>query len=162
MEYIIARPEHTEEVFALVQETIQTIYPKYYPKEVVDFFCMHHNLDNIREDIVKQRVGLLVDKQIIVGTGCYKDNHITRVYVLPQYQRNGYGNYIIQCLEDEIAQSYEKVCLDASLPACQLYEKRGYITTEHCKFTVNNDVVLVYAIMEKSFPSYFLQKIHFL
>jgi GNAT superfamily N-acetyltransferase len=92
-----------------------------------------------------------MENQTIVGTGCYEDNHITRVYVLPEYQRNGYGSYILKCLEDKISKSYDKVCLDASLPACQLYEKRGYITTEHCNFTVDNDVVLVYAIMEKTF-----------
>jgi GNAT superfamily N-acetyltransferase len=149
MEYIKAKTEDAELVFTIVQETVKTVYPKYYPKEVVDFFCQHHNLENIQKDIENQRVGLLVDNQIIVGTGCYEENHITRVYVLPEYQRKGFGSYILQCLENEISKSYDTVCLDASLPACQLYEKRGYVTIEHCRCTVDNNAVLVYEIMEK-------------
>ncbi len=38
MEYITATEQDLEQITALVQETIKTIYPKYYPKEVVDFF----------------------------------------------------------------------------------------------------------------------------
>ena len=29
------------------------IYPKYYPVEVVDFFCEHHCIDAIAKDIEK-------------------------------------------------------------------------------------------------------------
>ena len=36
------------------------------------------------------------------------------------------------------------------MPVSQLYEKRGYFTTEHRRCTVENNVVLVYEIMEKS------------
>ena len=35
----------------MVQHTIKTIYPKYYPMEVVDFFCEHHSEDAIENDI---------------------------------------------------------------------------------------------------------------
>ena len=149
MEYITASEEQAEQIFAVVQETIKTIYPKYYPKEVVDFFCHHHNLEIIKRGIDSQRVGILTENQTIIGTGCYEENHITRVYVLPEYQRKGFGSYILHCLEYEISKSYDTVCLDASLPACQLYEKRGFATVEHCKCTVDNDAVLVYEIMEK-------------
>ena len=38
MEYIEATEKDLEQIVILVQETIKTIYPKYYPKEVVDFF----------------------------------------------------------------------------------------------------------------------------
>ena len=34
----------------------------------------------------------------------------------------------MQCLEAEIAENYDSVELDASLPASALYEKRGYKT----------------------------------
>lgn len=150
MNYIKATLEHTEQVYQIVQDTINSVYPKYYPKEVVDFFCQLHNMENIKKDIEKQNIGILIDNQSIVGTGCYQNNHITRVYVLPQYQGNGYGSYIMQCLEEEIAKTYDRVCLDASLPASHLYQKRGYVTIEHCKHEVENDVVLVYEIMEKA------------
>ena len=83
------------------------------------------------------------------GTGCYQDNHITRVYVLPEFQGRGYGTFIMEQLEDIIAGEYDKVYLDASLPACHLYEKRGYQTIRHDRWNVENGVVLVYEIMEK-------------
>lgn len=38
MEYIKATKSDTEEILIIVQDTIRTIYPRYYPQEVVDFF----------------------------------------------------------------------------------------------------------------------------
>lgn len=153
MEYIKAIEKDTDEVWKLVQETIKMIYPKYYPIEVVDFFCEHHCKENIVKDIEDGRVGILVVDDVIVGTGCYKDNHITRVYVKPKYQGRGYGSFIMQCLEADIAKKHNSVELDASLPASQLYERRGYKTVKHEKWNVENGVVLVYEIMEKSLVS---------
>lgn len=149
MEYIKATEKDTENIVMLVQETIRTIYPKYYTKEVVDFFCELHCKEHIFKDIENGRVGILQNDGVIIGTGCIKDNHITRVYVKPAYQRQGYGSYIMQCLENEIGRKYNKVFLDASLPACRLYEKMGYKTLKHDICDVENDVVLVYEVMEK-------------
>ena len=149
MEYISAKEKDIDTVYELVQDTIKTIYPKYYPTEVVDFFCEHHSKENIAKDITDGRVGILVVDNAIVGTGCYKENHITRVYVKPEYQGQGYGSFIIQCLESEIGKNYDLVELDASLPASHLYEKRGYKTIRHDRWNVENGAVLVYEIMRK-------------
>lgn len=149
MEYISAVTENLDQVYELVQDTIKTVYPKYYPKEVVDFFCEHHSKENILRDIENGVVGVLIDNDRMVGTGCYQDNHITRVYVLPEFQGRGYGTFIMEQLEDIIAGEYDIVCLDASLPASHLYEKRGYQTIRHDRWNVENGVVLVYEIMEK-------------
>ncbi len=153
MEYIKAKEKDIDAVYELVQETIKTIYPKYYPTEVVDFFCEHHCKESIAEDVKDGRVGILVIDNTIVGTGCYKDNHITRVYVKPECQGRGYGSFIMQCLEADVAKNYDSVELDASLPASHLYEKRGYKTVKHDKWNVENGVVLVYEIMEKPLAS---------
>ena len=90
MEYIKATEQDVEQITALVQETIKTIYPKYYPKEVVDFFSELHCFETIRKDVEDGRVGILKGDNEIVGTGCFKDNHITRVYVKPSAQKRGY------------------------------------------------------------------------
>ena len=150
MEYRKATLQESESIYEMVQTTIMTVYLKYYPKEVVDFFCEHHSRDNIVRDIENGVVGVLMDNNKMVGTGCYQDNHITRVYVLPELQGRGYGSFIMQQLEDTIAQNYDKVYLDASLPACHLYEKRGYQTIRHGRWNVENGVVLVYEIMQKA------------
>lgn len=150
MEYISATSKDTEQIFNLVQRTIKNVYPKYYPKEVVDFFCELHSRENIAMDIEQSSVGVLKNENQIIGTGSYKDNHITRVYVVPEYQRQGFGSYIMQCLEDAISSNYDTVSLDASLPASRMYEKRGYQTIKHEQWSVENDVILVYGIMEKA------------
>ena len=51
MEYVKATEKDLEQIAILVRDTIQEIYPKYYPKEVVDFFCELHCRENIFEDI---------------------------------------------------------------------------------------------------------------
>ena len=151
MDYIKATQKDLEQITALVQETIKTVYPKYYPREVVELFCGLHSLENIKKDVEDGRVGVLKVENEIVGTGCFKENHITRVYVKPSEQRKGYGSYIMQCLEQEISLQYDTVNLEASLPACCMYEKRGYKTVKHDRWEVENGVVLVYEIMEKQF-----------
>lgn len=149
MEYITATRNDLQEIYHVVQESIKTIYPKYYPKEVIDFFCELHSKEKIQNDIEKGHVGIVKKDNQIIGTGCYNENHITRVYVSPAFQGQGYGSYIMQCLENIIASNYDVVNLDASLPAAKLYEKLGYQTIQHEKFEVNHGVILAYEIMEK-------------
>lgn len=52
----------------------------------------------------------------------YDSNHITGVYVLPDYQKQGYGSKIMDYLEVEISKKYDTVLLDASLAAVCLAE----------------------------------------
>ena len=54
-------------IFDIVQETVRTIYPKYYPKEVVVFFCRLHSVENIRRDIENQAVGILTEGDAAVA-----------------------------------------------------------------------------------------------
>lgn len=152
MNYVKATEQDIEQIYMIVQDTIQAVYPLYYPKEVVDFFCELHCRERISEDIKNGVVGMLRDDDTIVGTGCYKENHITRVYVKPECQGKGYGSYIMQCLENEISLRYDTVFLDASLPASHLYERRGYQTVKHERWDVKNGRILVYEIMVKSLP----------
>ena len=106
------------------------------------FFLSLHSCEAIVEDIGCGRVGILVD-----------GNHITRVYVAPEFQGRGVGSFIMQHLEDEIAREHATAALDASLPAVGLYERRGYRTQRHERFPVENNAVLVYAMMEKDLQS---------
>lgn len=149
MQCLKATKSYCYEIYHLVQETIQTIYPNYYPEEVVDFFNRLHHIDQIKEDIEKQKVEMLFHKNVLIGTGTLNENHITRVFVLPSYQHMGYGKEIMQQLEKKIAKKYCKAYLDASLPATKFYEKIGYQTIKHEIYPCENHKILVYAIMEK-------------
>lgn len=85
----------------------------------------------------------------IIATGCFVDNHITRVYVLPEHQKKGYGTFIMKNIEEQISEKYDKAYLDASLPAAALYEKLGFATVKHERYPVENGVILAYEVMEK-------------
>jgi GNAT superfamily N-acetyltransferase len=149
MIYELAKTEELQIIYNVVQHTIKTIYPKYYPIEVVDFFCEHHSKSVIANDIKKDYVSVLKIDDKIVATGCFVDNHITRVYVLPEYQKKGYGTFVMKQIEEQISEKYDKAYLDASLPAAAFYEKLGFSTIKHERYPVENDVVLAYEIMEK-------------
>lgn len=149
VKYIKATPDMAEAVHNILHTTIKTVYPNYYPKEVVDFFCAHHSMEHIAEGIASGNMGVLTDGETIVGTGCHFENQITGVYVLPEYQGLGYGTTIMDHLEAKIFESYDTVALDASLAAVFLYEHRGYKTVGHGKYDLENGVKLVYEIMEK-------------
>lgn len=149
MEYIPATAEHIDGIRRVMQTTISAVYPKYYPAEVVEFFLQLHSEEHVREGVESGNMGVLIDDDAVVGVGCADGNHITSVYVLPEYQGRGFGSLILDCLEERIAREHDTAVLDASLPAVMLYEHRGYKTTGHGALDVGNDVKLVYEIMEK-------------
>lgn len=88
---------------------------------------------------------LKIDRTI-VATGCFVDNHITRIYVLPEHQKKGYGTFIMKNIEVQISEKYDKGYLDASLPAAALYEKLGFSTVKHECYPVENGVILAYEV----------------
>ena len=95
MKYIEAIPDITNRIYNVLNTAIKTVYPKYYPKEVVDFFCKHHSKEHILDGIASGNMGVLIYNDLIVGTGCFEGNHITGVYVLPSYQNQGCGSHIM-------------------------------------------------------------------
>lgn len=149
MIYELATIEELQDVYDIVQHTIKTVYPKYYPAEVVGFFCELHSKEAIRKDIENGYASVLKIDGNIVGTGCFVDNHITRVYVLPENQRMGYGTFVMSSIENQIIEKYDKAYLDASLLAVALYEKLGFSTIKHEHYPVENGVILAYEVMEK-------------
>lgn len=87
----------------------------------------------------------------LAGTGTCTENHITRLFVAPELQGRGYGSYLMERLEKEVAAAYDRCVLDASLAAICFYERRGYKTVRHEEIKMCDGTVLVYAIMEKRF-----------
>lgn len=149
MTYQSAALQEVRKIYEIVQYTIKAVYPKYYPAEVVDFFCDLHSMNAITQDVEAGNCGILIADGKIVGTGSFAENHITRVYVLPEYQKKGYGTFIVENIEEEIGKKHTEIYLDASLPAAALYEKLGYKTIKHEKHPVENGVILAYEIMKK-------------
>ena len=150
IEYRKAVAREAQIVCNIVQGTQTEIYPHFYTQAVVDFFGRLHSIDNIEKDIKDGRIDILSVDGKIIGTGSRTDNHITRVYVLPEYEGKGYGSVIMEYLENDIFSEYEECVLDASLPATMFYEHRGYRTVEHKKHDIGEGEVMIYEIMRKN------------
>lgn len=130
--------------------TISKIYPHYYSRGAVDFFLEHHNKDNILKDVKKRCIFLYFDtSQNAIGTVTIKDNEICRLFVLPPFQRMGYGTELLDFAEKTIFKQYPKVIIDASLPAKKIYLKRGFKYTDFNTICTKNNDFLCYDIMEK-------------
>lgn len=150
VDFRAAEEIHAEQIAALVERTVREIYPQYYRQEIVDTFCRLHGADAVLEDIRRGGVYGLWRGGGLIGTGTRQGNRIARVYVDPAHQGRGYGSLIMDRLEAEAARSCAAAWLEASLPACLLYEHRGYRTVRHDRWPLENGVVLVYEIMEKT------------
>lgn len=147
-----AEEHQAEEISGLVRDTVRAVYPRYYLPEIVEAFCRLHGPEAVREDVRRGNVyGLWLDG-VLIGTGAMEEDHITRVYVLPEFQGRGFGTLIMERLERAAGERYGAVRLDASLPACEMYERRGYRTVRHDRWPMEGGAVLVYEIMEKSLP----------
>ncbi|MCI8851781.1 MAG: GNAT family N-acetyltransferase [Erysipelotrichaceae bacterium] len=154
MQYKKAEKEHVTQIYQLVQDTIQAVYPKYYPQRIVSFFSELHSKEAIQADIESASVNVLLLDHRLIGTGTVKENHITRLFVYPEFHNNGYGSLIMQCLEKEIAVKYDTALLDASLCAVCFYEHKDYQTVSHHVIITEDGYSLVYDVMEKKLTSY--------
>ena len=145
----LAKDTDLQTVLQITRDTISKIYPKYYPKGVVDFFIQHHKQDKILEDIESGRVWLLKVDGYFVGTVTIKENAVNRLFVLPKYQSHGFGSRLMDFAEEKIAENYSRILIDSSLAAKEMYLKRGYKEKRTCRIVTDNGDILVYDEMEK-------------
>lgn len=153
MKLYVAKGTDFEAVRNIVHETIEMVYSSFYPDDVVRFFLDHHVDEKIREDIDEGRVYLLDIDGVNVGTGTVNGNEIGRVFVLPAYQRRGYGTLIMHELEAVIGRTSRVVRLDSSLPGYGLYLKLGYHPVAYRMISMPSGQVLCYHVMEKPLVS---------
>lgn len=107
MIYELAKPGDLQAVYNVVQHTIKTIYPKYYPMEVVDFFCEHHSEDAIAKA------------------------YIMNMYTAPEYRRQGFAFQTLDLLvKDAKEQGVLQIALEATDMGRPLYEKYGFVKME--------------------------------
>ena len=132
------------------ESTISEIYPHYYPKGAVEFFLSHHSNSNICNDIKLRQVYLCFDtEQNAVGTITIKNNEICRFFVLPLYQKKGYGAEMLDYAEKLISNKFSNIVVVASLPAKNLYLKREYKSIEYNIIPTDDNDFLCYDVMEK-------------
>lgn len=145
-----ATKDDFDTVKEITQRTIRAIYPHYYPKGAVVFFCAHHSDEKIMKDITDGNVYVLEDEGNIVGTVTVNNNEINRLFVLPEAQHRGYGRSLMDFAENKVLEFYDEICLDASLPAKSIYLKRGFVEKEYHIIDTPDGDHLCYDFMKKS------------
>ena len=150
MKIIKAAEKMTNQIVGVIHSAIKEIYPEYYPVEIVKFFLSLHCFDNVLTDVKKNKTIVAVNNENIIATGTADGNHITRVYVLPKFQKQGVGSKIMDVLENTVkADGFDNAILDASSPAFEMYLKRGYKCKKTEQYKVTEEVTLQYEVMEK-------------
>ena len=84
-----------------------------------------------------------------MGTVTVADNEINRLFVLQEYQGQGFGRALMDFAEKKIACRYDEIKLDASLPAKAMYLKNGYEFSEYHIIDCNNGDKLCYDYLIK-------------
>lgn len=150
MEIIKANKNQVDIVKRITNETIYAVYPHYYAMGIVDFFSKHHNELAISNDIQAGCVFVAtIEDDAIVGTVTIKENEICRLFVLPQYQKMGYGSQLLDFAECSIFQQYDTCVLDASLASKEIYLHRGYSNIGTYSIQTDSKDVLCYDKMSR-------------
>jgi GNAT superfamily N-acetyltransferase len=140
-----------QSVHELVQNTIQISYAGVYPPEAIAFFKNYHSPENILKDLTEGYIVVIETGSRITGTGTLLGTNIRRVFINPEYQRQGIGKIIADKLERKArSEGLEKLDLSASLKSRRFWEAMGYITTGEFALPVANDQKLIYYEMVKT------------
>ena len=149
LQYRKATPDDAQRVCYIIRHTKDVIYPDYYTQVVVEYIDRYYTFEIIKSDIEQGRTRVLVKEGEIIATSSRVDNHIMRVYVLLEYQGQGFGGMMMDELEEEIFAVFDDCVLEASMPACIFYENRGYKTVKHVKEDIGNGKCMIHEIMRK-------------
>lgn len=151
MDIYIAKKSDFEMVKYITHQTISEVYPHFYPGGVVDFFLELHSAEHILKEIELSNTYLAVCDKKCIGTITINEKEISRLFVLPDYQGEGFGTALMDFAEQKIFESYSEIELHASLSGKKMYIKRGYKEKEYrCKELENGDWICI-DIMEKRF-----------
>lgn len=145
----LATVDDLKDVCRIVVSSIEVVYPKYYPTGAVDLYLNYHNPDNIKNNITENKVYIICDNGLVIGTVTISENDISRLYLDPDYQKQGYGTLLLEFAEKMISEKYDCAVLDCSLPAKSLYLKRGYKEINYNFIKADNGDFLCYDTMEK-------------
>jgi ribosomal protein S18 acetylase RimI-like enzyme len=135
----------------LIHNTIDISYSRAYNTEAIKYFKNYHNDKNILKAVKEGYIVVLEKDNRIIGTGTLIDDYITRVFVNPEFQKQGLGKLLMQKLEAKaFSAGISVIKLDSSLPAKKFYDSLGYKTVRKTFVKVENGKKLDYYKMEKS------------
>ncbi len=138
-------------IYGLLQNTIDISYRGVYPPEAVKLFKDYHSEQQILSDGTEGYTIVAVYNGEVVGTGTLAGDHISRVYVAPQYQHSGIGKMIVRELENKaLEEKLTTINLDGSLVSREFWESLGYSVGKEDSIPVENHQRLYLYRMSKS------------
>lgn len=78
------------------------------------------------------------------------ENHISRVFILPEYQNQGYGSKIMDFLETKIRLNYDYSVLESSIPSKEFYKNRNYEKLDEETLLIDNDFYFSFDVLKKN------------
>ena len=153
MDIFQASASNLDTVLDIVHTTIQQVYPHYYPLGAVEFFHAHHSREAVLRDIEAGIVSLASADGKTVGTVTVHDDSIDRLFVLPEYQGNGFGSALLAFAENKVAENFGTARLDSSLPAKKIYLRHGYMVIDSDVISTENGDFLCFDTMIKRVTS---------
>jgi ribosomal protein S18 acetylase RimI-like enzyme len=126
-------------------------YSKIYSKEAIKYFKDYHINKNILKAAKEGYTVVLEKSNRIIGTVTLIDHYITRVFVNPKFQGQGFGKLLMKKLQTKARSAGVRIVkLDSSLPAKRFYDSLGYKTIKKTFMKVENGKKLNYYKMKTS------------
>jgi GNAT superfamily N-acetyltransferase len=132
------RPSEIDDLPALsrlIFRTIETSYSGVYPPRAIAFFKQFHSEEKVLQRI-ETGVTLVAEQDSqLIATASLDGQEITAVFVDPDRQRFGFGQLLMQDLEERARKSgIGETVISVSLPSKKFYERLGYqIVEKRCK-----------------------------
>lgn len=127
MEICIFDKRFSQQVSALIRNTVREINSKDYSKEIIEKMCTRFSEENIINRSFNRKMILMIENEKVIGTASLKDNIILSVFVAVNVQGKGIGTKLMRYLEKDASEKgFKKVSLPSSITSVSFYDRLGY------------------------------------
>ncbi len=140
----------TEKLYRHIEKVITECYQTVYNKEILNYFLSYNQPHHILSDARAGKTLMVYYNNIIIASGTILNTNIRRVFVLPEFQKNGIGALIMTELENEAQrQNLDFVELYSMIPAIGFYTKLGYASLKTCYYISQKNTPVPFERMAK-------------
>ena len=126
--------EDAKQIVNILHRNYLEVNSKNYPAQLMDNLAKKHDEKYVRKIAKYSHTYVVVEDDKIIatgGVGNYQEDKdvalLINIFVLPEYQRQGYGTLIMQTLmEDEIYKNAKLIRVNSSITALEFYKKFGF------------------------------------
>lgn len=139
-----------EKLYSLIDKVIAECYQTIYNKEILNYFLSYNQPQHILSDAKAGKTLLVYYNNEIIASGTILNSNIRRVFVLPEFQKNGIGALLMAELEKVAKQqNLDFVELYAMMPAIGFYKKLGYEALKTCYYMSQDNTPVPFERMAK-------------